>query len=74
MRHLGWWSGALCVAIVSANGWSAETGTGLTKTRPEMKRTIEALKGREARIPLPALTPEQVATGVRSVKIGRAHV
>lgn len=71
MRHLGWWSGALCVAIVTANGWCAEIGTGLTKTRPEMKRTIEGLKGREARIPLPALTPDEIASGRRSVNNGR---
>ena len=71
MRQLGWWSGALCVAIVTANGWCAEIGTGLTKTRPEMKRTIEGLKNREARIPLPALTPDEIASGRRSVNNGR---
>ena len=71
MRHLGWWCGVLCVAIVAADGWCAEFETGLTKTRPEMKRMIEALKGREARIPLPALTPDEIAAGRRSVNNGR---
>jgi len=71
MRKLCWWSGALCLAAICANGWAAEIGNGLTKTRPEMKRTIEALKGREARIPLPALTAEEITSGRRSVNNGR---
>lgn len=71
MRQFGWWSGILCIAFATASGWCAEIGTGLTRTRPEMKRTIEALKNREARIPLPALTPDEIASGRRSVNNGR---
>jgi alkylhydroperoxidase family enzyme len=36
-----------------------------------MKKRIEALKEREARIPLPALTAEEIASGRRSVNNGR---
>ena len=71
MRQLCWWSGVLCVAAACASSWAAEIGTGLTKTRPEMKRKIEALKGREARIPLPTLTPAEIAAGRRSVNNAR---
>ena len=71
MRTLSRWSGALCIAAVCASSWGAEIGSGLTKTRPEMKKRIEALKEREARIPLPALTAEEVASGKRSVNNGR---
>ncbi len=62
----------MCVTVACASGWSAEKSDfGLTKTRPEMKRTIEGLKQREARIPLPALTPDEIAAGRRSVNNGR---
>ena len=72
MRRLSWLSGAMCVAAACASGWSAEKSDfGLTKTRPEMKQRIEGLKQREARIPLPALTPEEIAAGRRSVNNGR---
>lgn len=71
MRTLSRWSGAWCIAAVCASGWAAEINSGLTKTRPEMKKRIEALKEREARIPLPALTPEEIASGKRSVNNGR---
>ena len=71
MRQLCWWSGVLCVAAACASSWAAEIGTGLTKTRPEMKRKIEALKEREARIPLSALAPEEIAAGRSSVNNGR---
>ena len=72
MRRLSWLSGAMCVAAACASGWSAEKSDfGLTKTRPEMKQRIEGLKQREARIPLPALTPDEIAAGRRSVNNGR---
>ncbi len=71
MRHFCWWSGALCVVAACAGSWAAEIGTGLTKTRPEMKRKIEALKKREARIPLLALTPEDISAGRLSVNNAR---
>jgi alkylhydroperoxidase family enzyme len=71
MRIRNWWSGTLCIATLCGSGWAAEIGTGLTRTRPEMKKRIEALKEREARIPLPPLTAEEVAEGRRSVNNGR---
>jgi alkylhydroperoxidase family enzyme len=71
MRTLSRWSGALCIAAICSSGWGAEINSGLTKTRPEMKKRIEALKEREARIPLPALTAEEIASGKRSVNNGR---
>ncbi|MDB5346638.1 MAG: Carboxymuconolactone decarboxylase family protein [Schlesneria sp.] len=71
MRTLSRWSGALCIVAVCASSWGAEISSGLTKTRPEMKKRIEALKEREARIPLPALTAEEIASGKRSVNNGR---
>lgn len=71
MRQLCLWSGALCVAAACASSWAAEIGTGLTKTRPEMKRKIEALKKREARVPLPAMTPEEITAGRLSVNNAR---
>ena len=61
MQKQIWWSSALLVAMSCTSAWSAESGDGLTKTRPEMKKRIEGLKKREARIPLPELTPEEVA-------------
>ena len=68
MRNLTRLSGVLCLAALCATSWGAETGTGLTKTRPEMKKRIEALKEREARIPLPALTAEEIASGKRRLE------
>ena len=71
MRKLQCLGGALCALAICTNGWSAEVETALTKTRPEMKKTIEGLKLREARIPLPPLTAEEIASGRRSVNNGR---
>lgn len=65
------WQCGLFVLAFSASGFAAESEQALTKTRPEMKRRIEALKLREARIPLPALTQEEIAAGKRSVNNGR---
>jgi alkylhydroperoxidase family enzyme len=66
-----WCLALLIVGVAGAIAWSAEVGDGLAKTRPEMKKRIEALKTREARIPLPALAAEEVAAGRRSVNNGR---
>lgn len=72
MQKISWLSGVMCVTAACVSGWSAEKSDfGLTKTRPEMKQKIEALKQREARIPLPALTPDEIAAGRRSVNNGR---
>ncbi|MCA9124968.1 MAG: carboxymuconolactone decarboxylase family protein [Planctomycetales bacterium] len=40
-------------------------------TRPEMKGALEALKSREPRLPLPPLSPEEIAAGRFSVNNGR---
>lgn len=71
MTKLQWWSGVACLAALCANCGAADSNGGLTKTRPEMKKTIEALKQRESRLPLPALTAEEIASGRRSVNNGR---
>lgn len=71
MRKLVPWSSVLCIAALCLNARGAEVSSSLTKTRPEMKKKIEALKEREARIPLPALTAEEIASGKRSVNNGR---
>lgn len=71
MRILRWWNVALCAVAMSATSFGAEPGDGLTKTRPEMKKKIEALKQRESRIPLPALTEAEIAAGKRTVNNGR---
>ncbi len=71
MRILRWWNVALCAVAMSATSFGAEPGDGLTKTRPEMKKKIEALKQRESRIPLPALTDAEIAAGKRTVNNGR---
>lgn len=62
---------AMCAGALCATGWAAESGNEPTRTRPEMKKRIEALKDREARIPLPPLTAEETASGRRSVNNGR---
>ena len=64
-------SGAAGASAVGGGAWGAEAAPELMMTRPEMKRQIEALKHREARIPLPSLTPEEVAAGKRSGNNGR---
>jgi alkylhydroperoxidase family enzyme len=64
------WLCGLVVGVVATGGLAAEIETR-AKTRPEMKRRIEALKSREARIPLPKLTAEEIAAGRNSVNNGR---
>src|SRR5579871_2312602 len=71
MQNRHWLGGVLCALAMSVNVWAAEVDTSLTKTRPEMKKRIEGLKLREARIPLPPLTAEEIASGRRSVNNGR---
>ena len=62
---------ALCAGALCSTGWAADGNYEPARTRPEMKKQIEALKNREARIPLPALTSEETASGRRSVNNGR---
>lgn len=40
-------------------------------TRPDMKAALESLKSREPRLPLPPLSPEEIAAGRFSVNNGR---
>lgn len=63
------WQCGLCIAVLVSSAAAAEYEPA--KTRPEMKRRIEALKQRESRIPLPALTADEIAAGRRSVNNGR---
>lgn len=62
---------AICAGVICATGWAAESDNEPARTRPEMKRRIEALKDREARLPLPVLTADEIASGRRSVNNGR---
>ncbi len=68
-KHL--WRCGFLFAAITQSGIAAEIEQMPAKTRPEMKRRIEALKSREARIPLPKLTPEEIAAGKNSVNNGR---
>lgn len=65
------WQYSLIVAALTTSGIAAEIAPLPAKTRPEMKRVIEGLKQRESRLPLPALTAEEIASGRRSVNNGR---
>ena len=62
---------ALCLAPWLTAAAVGDEAAAPAKTRPEMKRRIEALKERNSRLPLPALTEEQKAAGLRSVNNGR---
>jgi len=70
MRRFSWISFVLMAAGLASAADSTPTA-GPARTRPEMKKRLEALKGREARIPLPALSAEELASGRRSVNNGR---
>lgn len=54
-----------CTLVILALVFSlAQTrAEDLTRTRPEMKKQIEALKERASRLPLPAPTEEEIASG-----------
>lgn len=62
---------AICAGAMCATGWAAGSDNEPARTRPEMKKRIEALKDRAARIPLPALSAEEIASERRSVNNGR---
>lgn len=59
----------LLSAVCSLPEVSADEGPATT--RPEMKRRLEALKGRTPRLPLPAPTAEELASGRSLVNNGR---
>lgn len=63
------WSFCLLIPLFCQAGTSAEEG--LATTRPEMKKRIEALKGRTSRLSLPAPTEQELASGRSLVNNGR---
>jgi alkylhydroperoxidase family enzyme len=62
-----WLASLLVVSSVMAS-YAAD---GPASTRPEMKKRIEALKGRTARLSLPPLTEQEIASGRPLVNNGR---
>jgi len=68
MRLKQWWLAGLVVAC-GVTGIHAEDI--LAPTRPEMKKRIEALKERTARLNLPAPTEQDIASGRPLVNNGR---
>lgn len=63
------WCLCLFASLVSLTFALADEDFG--STRPEMKKRIEALKGRTSRLPLPAPTPQDLASGRPLVNNGR---
>lgn len=63
------WCLASIIAAVAVSATYAEDG--IATTRPEMKKKIEALKGRTARLSLPDPTAQEVASGRSLVNNGR---
>lgn len=63
------------MSFVGSQASADERPTNVPKvipvTRPEMKAALEALKSREPRLPLPQLSPEDIAAGRFSVNNGR---
>ena len=62
------WYGILLVFCLVDGARSAEN---VAATRPEMKRQLQELKQRTARLPLPPLTEEEIASGRSLVNNGR---
>lgn len=63
-----WWLAGLVVASSVMSSYAAD---GPAVTRPEMKKRIEALKSRTARLSLPAPTEQEIASGRALVNNGR---
>lgn len=63
-----WRLASLIVLCSVAASYAAD---GPAPTRPEMKKRIEGLKGRTARLSLPAPTPQEIASGRALVNNGR---
>jgi alkylhydroperoxidase family enzyme len=63
-----WWQVILILVVSIATSDAQES---IAPTRPEMKKRIEALKDRTARLSLPAPTPEEIASGRSLVNNGR---
>ncbi|RLS55516.1 MAG: hypothetical protein DWH91_08985 [Planctomycetota bacterium] len=66
------WIASLLLLFTMSVGIAEDAApAGPALTRPEMKQRIEALKTRTSRLPLPALTADELASGRRSVNNGR---
>ena len=63
------WNLCLFFSLISLTNVYSESGPA--STRPEMKQRIEALKQRTSRLPLPAPTEQEVASGRSLVNNGR---
>ena len=63
-----WW---LCLLIPIGSTTAALADSDLAPTRPEMKKRIQALKERTSRLPLPAPTEQEIASGRPLVNNGR---
>ncbi len=64
-----YWNLCLLFSLACLTNVYAETGPA--STRPEMKQRIEALKLRTSRLPLPAPTEQEIASGRSLVNNGR---
>jgi alkylhydroperoxidase family enzyme len=62
---------AIAVLMFAGVGLQILHGEDLTKTRPEMKQRIQALKDRTSRLPLPPPSAEDIASGRMLVNNGR---
>lgn len=72
MRRFSWIPFVLMAAgVASAADSTSSPAPTPALTRPEMKKRLEGLKQREARLPLPPLTADELASGRRSVNNGR---
>jgi hypothetical protein len=68
----------LSLALIAYLGWAAPARAAdaaqpkdVPLTRPDMKKALDDLKKRQARLPVPPLTDKEKADGKRSVGNGR---
>lgn len=66
-----WFSWSIVLGFAAVNSGLLAADAPVSKTRPEMKKAIEGLKGRTARLPLPPPTPDEIASGRSLVNNGR---
>ena len=64
-----YWNLCLCFSLACLSNVYSDGGPAAT--RPEMKQRIEALKQRTSRLPLPAPTEQEIASGRSLVNNGR---
>ena len=65
------WLAAFALGAISTNAGAQELPGGPALTRPDMKQRLEALRGREPRLPLPPPTEADRASGRSLVNNGR---